>query len=84
MTINPIRTDEDLRATFQRLERIYQADEGSPKTDEGDLLVTLIEIYESASPVKRLTSNRSTLRRLISASTRRMPHFFVPSQLRPF
>jgi len=47
MTIKPIRTDEDLRAVFHRLESIFQADEGTPDADERDVLVTLIEAYEN-------------------------------------
>ena len=47
MGIKPIRTDEDLRAVFGRLESIFQADEGTPEADERDVLVTLIEAYES-------------------------------------
>jgi len=47
MTIKPIRTDDDLRAAFHRLEGIYQADEGTPAADERDVLVTLIEAYEN-------------------------------------
>jgi HTH-type transcriptional regulator/antitoxin HigA len=47
MTIKPIRTAEDLRATFHRLEGIFQADEGTPEADERDVLVTLIEAYEN-------------------------------------
>jgi HTH-type transcriptional regulator / antitoxin HigA len=47
MIIKPIRTDDDLRIVFRRLERIYQADEGTPAADERDVLVTLIEAYEN-------------------------------------
>ena len=47
MTIKPIRTDDDLRAVFRRLETLYQADEGTPAADERDVLVTLIEAYEN-------------------------------------
>ncbi len=47
MTIKPIRTDADLHAAFRRLERIYQADEGTPDADERDVLVALIEAYEN-------------------------------------
>ncbi len=46
MTIKPILTADDLQATFRRLERIFQADEGTPAADERDVLVTLIEAYE--------------------------------------
>ena len=47
MTIKPIRNDQDLRAAFQRLQSLFQADEGTPKADERDVLVTLIEAYEN-------------------------------------
>ncbi len=47
MTIVPIRTEDDLRAAFRRLEGIYQADEGTSEADERDMLVTLIEAYEN-------------------------------------
>ena len=43
----PIRTDEDLRGVFHRLESIYQAEEGTPEADERDVLVILIEAYEN-------------------------------------
>jgi len=46
MNIKPIRNDDDLRATFKRLERVYQAREGTPQADEREVLVTLIEVYE--------------------------------------
>lgn len=46
MTIKPIRTDDDLRKVFRRLEKIFQAEEGTPQADERDVLVTLVEAYE--------------------------------------
>lgn len=46
MNIKPIRNDEDLRAAFTQLERVYQAQEGTPEADEMEILVTLIEVYE--------------------------------------
>ena len=46
MNIKPIRNDDDLRAAFKRLERVYQAKEGTPAADEMEILVTLIEAYE--------------------------------------
>lgn len=45
--MKPIRTDDDLRATFRRLERMYQAPAGTPQADEMEVLVTLIEAYEN-------------------------------------
>lgn len=47
MTIQPIRTNDDLRAAFRHLEGIFQADEDMPAADERDVLVTLIEAYEN-------------------------------------
>jgi HTH-type transcriptional regulator/antitoxin HigA len=35
-----------LRAAFKRLEKVYQAQEGTPQADEMEILVTLIEAYE--------------------------------------
>jgi HTH-type transcriptional regulator/antitoxin HigA len=47
MTIKPIRSDDDLKRAFRQLEKIFQAEEGSPQADERDVLVTLIEAYEN-------------------------------------
>ena len=47
MTIKPIRTDEDLKAVFRRLESIFQAEEQTADADERDVLVTLVEAYEN-------------------------------------
>lgn len=46
MFIKPIRNDDDLKQAFQRLEAIFQAEEGTPEADEMEVLVTLIERYE--------------------------------------
>ena len=47
MNIKPIRNDDDLRAAFARLKRVFQAPEGSPEADEMEVLVTLVEAYEN-------------------------------------
>jgi len=47
MTIRPIRNDEDLRRAFRRLEKVFQAEEGSAQADERDVLVALVEAYEN-------------------------------------
>jgi len=47
MTIKPIRNDDDLKKVFRRLEKIFQAEEGTPQADERDVLVTLVEAYEN-------------------------------------
>ncbi len=48
MTIKPIRNDDDLKRVFRRLEKIFQAEEGTPQADERDVLVTLVEAYENS------------------------------------
>ncbi len=47
MTIKPIRNDDELKKAFRRLEKIYQAEEGTAQADERDVLVTLVEAYEN-------------------------------------
>ena len=47
MSIKPIRNDDDLQRAFKRLEKIFQAEEGTSQADERDVLVTLIEAYEN-------------------------------------
>lgn len=47
MTINPIRTDDDLRAALERLEAIYQAERETPEAIEMEALVAAISVYES-------------------------------------
>ena len=62
MTIKPIRNDDDLKKVFRRLEKIFQAEEGTAQADERDVLVTLVEAYENkhydfglADPVKAIS-----------------------------
>ncbi len=43
----PIRNDDDLKKVFRRLEKIFQAEEGTAQADERDVLVTLVEAYEN-------------------------------------
>lgn len=53
MNIKPIRNDDDLTNSFQRLEVIFQAEEGTPEYDEMEILVALIEAYENKHyPIK--------------------------------
>ena len=61
MTIKPIRNDVDLKRAFRRLEKVFQAEEGTAQADERDVLVTLVEAYEnkhydfgSADPVEAI------------------------------
>jgi HTH-type transcriptional regulator/antitoxin HigA len=62
-TVKPIRNDEDLSRAFRRLDKILQAEEGTPQADECEVLVTLIEAYETkhygfgpADPVEAIKS----------------------------
>ena len=61
MTVKPIRNDADLKRAFRRLEKVFQAEEGTAQADERDVLVTLVEAYEnkhydfgSADPVEAI------------------------------
>ena len=47
MKPNPIKTEAEYRAVMVRIEAIFDAKRGTPKGDELDLLVTLVETYEN-------------------------------------
>ena len=44
--IKPIRTDGDLEQALVRIDQIFDADEGTPESDELDVLTVLVERYE--------------------------------------
>lgn len=44
--IRPIRTKADHRWALKEVERLWNADPGTPDGDRVDILVTLIEVYE--------------------------------------
>lgn len=46
MEIRPIRTKADHRQALKEVERLWDADPGTPDGDRVDVLVTLIEAYE--------------------------------------
>jgi len=46
MQIRPIRTKADHRAALKEVERLWNANPGTPDGDRVDVLVTLIEAYE--------------------------------------
>ncbi len=48
MSIRPIKSEADYEMALARLDEIFQAPTGTPESDEADVLVTLIERYESA------------------------------------
>jgi HTH-type transcriptional regulator/antitoxin HigA len=47
MEIRPIRTDEDHRAALAEIESLWDAAEGTEAGDKLDVLVTLVEAYET-------------------------------------
>ena len=47
MDIRPIKTKSDYRAALKNVERLWEAEPGTPDGDRVDVLVTLIEAYEA-------------------------------------
>ena len=47
VAIKPIRTEEDLEHALARIDEIFDAEAGTPEGDELDVLVDLVELYES-------------------------------------
>ena len=47
MEIKPIRTETDYRATLAEIEKLLEAEPGTPKGDRLEVLVTLVEAYEA-------------------------------------
>ena len=45
--IKPIRTEEDHKRALARIDEIFDAEEGTPESDELDVLVDLVSFYES-------------------------------------
>lgn len=46
MEIRPIKTEQDYNSAIKRIEELWGAKKDTPKGDELDLLVTLVESYE--------------------------------------
>ena len=46
-TIKPIRSEEDYRSALDRIFELMDAETDSPEGDELDVLVDLVELYES-------------------------------------
>jgi HTH-type transcriptional regulator/antitoxin HigA len=47
MDIRPIRTEADYRAALAEVERLWEAEPGTPEGDRAEVLATLIEAYEA-------------------------------------
>ena len=53
MIIKPIRNEKDYESALARVREIWDAGEGTPESDELDVLVTLIEAYgEQHYPIR--------------------------------
>lgn len=46
MTLKPIKSEADYEAALQEIERLWDAEAGTPESDMLDILVTLVEVYE--------------------------------------
>lgn len=46
MDVRPIRTEDDYDAALARIEEIWDAEAGTPESDELDVLSVLVEAYE--------------------------------------
>ena len=60
MHIRPIRNDDDHEAALREIEALWGAEEGSEAGDRLDVLVTLVETYESRRwPIEALDPVRA-------------------------
>jgi HTH-type transcriptional regulator/antitoxin HigA len=46
MTLRPIKSEADYTAALQEIERLWDAEPGTPESDTFENLVTLVEAYE--------------------------------------
>jgi len=47
MEIKPIRSEADHQAALKEIERLFEAQPGTPEGDRMDVLVTLVDAYEA-------------------------------------
>ena len=46
-SLQPIRSQEDYKASLKEIERLFEAPQGTPEFDRLEILVTLVEAYEN-------------------------------------
>jgi len=46
MEIKPIKTEADYAASLEEIEKLFEAEPGTPQGDKLEVLVTLVEAYE--------------------------------------
>ncbi len=47
MNLRPLRNEEDYETTLGEIEALWEAEPGTPEADRLDILVMLVEAYES-------------------------------------
>lgn len=47
MEIKPIHTEDDYEAALTEIERLFDAEPGTPEADQLDVLATLVQVYEA-------------------------------------
>lgn len=47
MDIKPIKTEEDYQAALLKLDELFDAPEGTPESDEADILAVMVDDYEN-------------------------------------
>ena len=47
MDIKPIKTEADYQAALHRLDELFDAPEGTPESDEADVLAVMVDDYEN-------------------------------------
>lgn len=47
MKIKPIRTEDDYESALNEIERLFDAEFGTPESDKLDVLATLVQAYEA-------------------------------------
>jgi len=46
MSITPIKTEQDYREALKRMELLFDAQSGTPESDEADIIALMIDEYE--------------------------------------
>ena len=59
MSIKPIKTEKDYRNALQRMELLFDAPNGTSKSDEADIIAILIDQYEKKDDINSYTYSRT-------------------------
>ena len=58
VNVKPVRTEEDYEAALARIDEIFEAELDSPEGRELDVLVDLVELYESRARADGVSESR--------------------------